>query len=44
VYFFFPVEQLKVTIPWKSLGKNPTEVSIDGLYMLIASKNGLLNN
>ncbi|CAF0873895.1 unnamed protein product [Rotaria sordida] len=33
------LEQLRVSIPWNSLSANPTEIHIDGLYMLIVPKN-----
>ncbi|CAF4689471.1 unnamed protein product [Rotaria sp. Silwood1] len=33
------LEQLRVSIPWNSLSTSPTEVHIDGLYMLIVPKN-----
>jgi hypothetical protein len=29
-----------VSIPWNNLSTNPTEVHIDGLYLLIVPKNG----
>ena len=36
----FDLEKLKVTIPWNSLSNHPTEVQIDGFYLLIVPKNG----
>ncbi len=39
--WIFSIEQLKVTIPWNSLSTHPTEVYIDGLYLLIVPKNGM---
>ena len=36
------IEQLRVKIPWSSLSTNPTEVHIDGFYLLIVSKKGAL--
>ncbi|CAF1623632.1 unnamed protein product [Rotaria magnacalcarata] len=33
------LEQLKVSIPWNTLTSNPTEIHIEGLYLLIVPKN-----
>ncbi len=41
ILLIFSIEQLKVTIPWNNLSTNPTEVHIDGLYLLIVPKNGM---
>ncbi|CAF3112482.1 unnamed protein product [Rotaria socialis] len=33
------LEQLKVSIPWNALTSSPTEIHIEGLYLLIVPKN-----